>query len=393
VTVGLLPRGAAFGQAAAPLTLKDGDRVVLIGGGLIEQQGRYAYLEARLARRAPGVALRFRNLGWSGDTVTGAARTAGFRQTEEGLARLLRDLRAEAPTVLLLAYGANESFAGPGGLAEFRDGLTRLLLRLRPLGARMVILSPPPHEDLGRPLPDPAEHNRSLEQYTAALREVAGQRRLPFVDLFHPLARLPSPAPGRSWTTNEILPNQYGYWLIAREVERQLFGPDEPWRVDLDSSGKVLGRRGADVARIEFRPSHLWFDITPAYLPAPRPPPFVDLLEPVLRVTGLPPGRYVLRIDGREVARASDYAWAHGVAVLPPNVEAQTEQLRAALVRQGELFYRRWRPFNDFAEHWGYLEGDFKAYDARIAAQDADIARIRRPVALRCEMAPAGEVP
>jgi hypothetical protein len=71
----------------------------------------------------------------------------------------------------------------------------------------------------------------------------------------------------------------------------------------------------------------------------------------------------------------------------------QAEELRAALVKQGELFYRRWRPFNDFAEHWGFIEGDFKSYDALIAAQDAVITRLRRPAALPCEIAPAGGGP
>ena len=39
-----------------------------------------------------------------------------------------------------------------------------------------VVLSPGFHEDLGRPLPDPAAHNRDLEQYVAALHKLLGRR-------------------------------------------------------------------------------------------------------------------------------------------------------------------------------------------------------------------------
>ena len=70
-----------------------------------------------------------------------------------------------------------------------------VLDRLAPLGARLVVLSPIAQEELGRPFPDPAAHNRSLEQYTAVLQETAARRRLWFVDLFHPLVKLPPSIP------------------------------------------------------------------------------------------------------------------------------------------------------------------------------------------------------
>ncbi len=64
--------------AAEPFTLKDGDRVVLIGNTLIEREQRYGYWELALTARFPGVT--FRNLGWSGDTVWGEARAVLARR-------------------------------------------------------------------------------------------------------------------------------------------------------------------------------------------------------------------------------------------------------------------------------------------------------------------------
>ena len=37
-------------------------------------------------------------------------------------------------------------------------------------------MSPNYHEDMGRPLPDPAEHNKNLELYSDAIREIAAKR-------------------------------------------------------------------------------------------------------------------------------------------------------------------------------------------------------------------------
>jgi putative heme-binding domain-containing protein len=380
----LPPGGTAVGPSPPTLALQAGDRVLLLGGGGFEQERRYADLEVRLARRAPG-RLTFRNLGWSGDTVQGAARTGGFHNPE-GFDRLLKEVRDQAPTVILLGYGMNESFAGPAGLAAFREDLGRLLDRLAPLKARLVVLSPTPHEDLGRPFPDPTAHNRALERYTAALRETATRRRLAFVDLFHPLAALP--ASHAHWTTNGFLPNRYGYWLIAREIERQLLGPAKPWRVELDASGKVLGRSGAEVREVRAQGVPLRFEVVPAHLAEPAPPQFVPTEDPVVRITGLAPGEYVLHIEGGGATRGTAAEWGRGLPVRPQQAVDQAEKLRAALVKQGALFYQRWRPFNDFSEHWGYIEGDFQRYDERIAALEAVIARLSRPAPLRCELQP-----
>jgi lysophospholipase L1-like esterase len=366
-------------QAARPLALHDGGRVAQLGGGLTEQEQFHGYLEARLTRRFPDASITFRNLGWSGDTVRGVARTSGLQQPD-GLARLFKEVRTFRPTVILLAYGGNESFAGPAGLPDFLQGFEVLLDQLAPLKARVVVLSPIFHEDLGRPFPDPAEHNRSLGQYTTALRQLARRRRLWFVDLFHPLKKLKEADPHQRLTTNGLLPEGLGYRVLAAEVERQLLGPAPPWDVALDRSGKVLAASGGKVVDVKAGPAGLRFDIIPAVLPAWGEP------APRLRVHGLGPGQYVLRLGGQEVGCGSAADWERGVALSPDPGLGQTEKLRAAVVKKGQLFFRRWRPFNDYSEHWGYIGGDAKLYDAEVAAQEAVIARLRRPAPLHCQI-------
>ena len=52
-------------------------------------------------------------------------------------------------------------------------------------------------------------------------------------------------------------------------------------------------------------------------------------------------------------------------------------KLRSAIVVRNQLFYRRWRPYNDHSRHWGFIGGDFKLYDQEIAAQERRIAELR----------------
>ena len=79
---------------------------------------------------------------------------------------LLKIFREISPTVLIANYGMNESFNGLEKLADFVAGYNKLLdiLETDAKGngsasgfRQVVLLSPNFHEDLGRPLPDPAD--------------------------------------------------------------------------------------------------------------------------------------------------------------------------------------------------------------------------------------------
>ncbi len=154
------------------LPLTEGQRILFLGNGFVENDQAYAFLEGRLQHRFAGRAVTFRYMGWSGDTVRGSARTSGY-QEPEGLARLEKETRAFRPTVIFLAYGMNESFGGAESLSGFLRDYDHLLTSVAPLHARLFILSPTYHEDLGRPYPDPAAHNQTLRAYTKGLMEFA----------------------------------------------------------------------------------------------------------------------------------------------------------------------------------------------------------------------------
>jgi lysophospholipase L1-like esterase len=355
------------------LPLTDGQRILFLGNGYVENDQAYAFFEARLQRRFAGRGVTFRYMGWSGDTVRGSARTSGY-QEPEGFARLDKETRAFKPSVIFLAYGMNESFGGAQSLPNFLRDYEHLLATLAPLNARLVILSPPYHEDLGRPYPDPAAHNQVLQQYANALKDFAHARKHLFIDLFHPLETAKRAEPNVRLTTNGLLLTRAGYAVTARATEEQLGLPPRRWQVHMDWTGKVVAAEGAKLKALPSTATALRFEA-------------IDMLLPVaksgeantLRITGLTPGSYRLRVDGQDILHASAAQWGKGVNIAkgPPFNDA--EKLRAVLVLRNQTFYRRWRPYNDHSRHWTYIDIDFKLYDQEIAKEEQRIAELRMP--------------
>jgi lysophospholipase L1-like esterase len=364
--------------------LADGDRVVLLGGGFIEQQRLHCYLETRLLRHHPRGGQSFRNLGWGGDTVRGAARTGGLGNPE-GFARLLKEVKEWAPTVIFVGYGMNESFAGARGLDAFIKDYDALLDKLAPLKARLILLSPTHHEPLPPPHPDASAHNEDLKAYTEALRTLARQRNLDFIDLFEAMKKAKDAAPDRLFTTNGILPNAAGYALISRTVETALgYSNQDGWRVALSANGKVTESVGAK-ATVETSNLSIRVAIRPEKLA------IADALgqpDNFLKVTDLPAGMHVLKAGGKEILRAAAGGWARGVSL--PAADNAAEKLRQALVVNSDLFYRRWRPFNDHSRHVEFLKDDFSLYDKAIAEQERAIQALLTPRPSSIEIVPLG---
>ena len=106
------------------LQLKDGDRVVLLGDGLIEQEQYFGWFEVMLTAAFPEAQVTYRNLGWSADTPAGVSRLglsllqAGREQPGEGWTQLRNQLELVEPTVAVLGYGMASSLeSGASGLA------------------------------------------------------------------------------------------------------------------------------------------------------------------------------------------------------------------------------------------------------------------------------------
>ena len=131
----------------------NGDRVVLIGGTLIERDQEYGYLETLLTRRFPTARSPSATSAGAATPSRGAPRPV--RPGPRGVRPPDDHVEALKPTVIFLSYGPNESFGGKAGLPKFLQDLEKLLKAIESTKARLVFLSPTRQEDLGPPLPDP----------------------------------------------------------------------------------------------------------------------------------------------------------------------------------------------------------------------------------------------
>jgi lysophospholipase L1-like esterase len=204
----------AQGPPGVRLELKDGDRVVLLGGTSIEREGQFGYLETALTTAWPDRRVTFRNLGWSGDTVWAESRGI-FDPAQVGYNRMLELVRELKPTLIILGYGQNESFAGDPGLSKFVAQYEKLCDDLSATGARLAIMTPHQFERPRPPLPDASRHNAMLAKYVAAVSDLATRRQLPLINLF----RLPSPP--SNLTENGMHFGERGYAALVASLQTQ----------------------------------------------------------------------------------------------------------------------------------------------------------------------------
>lgn len=361
--------------AAEPLALRDGDRVVLIGGTLIEREQRYGFWETVLTLRHPDKNVTFRNLGWSGDTVWGEAR-AGFDTPREGFKRLVEQTLTLKPTVIVIGYGTNEAFAGEAGLPRFKEGLAALIDALVPAKARIVLLAPRLQDKLGEPLPDPSAYNTNLLRYRDVMGETARKRGLVCVELDQLLNHaILADMPAYGLSDNGIHLNEYGYWFTSLAWTAGI-----PW----DHLRAAILLNGAK------KPRRFTLPILPLLSPSYRN----RSLAPEVRALGLQQGKYTLLIDGKPTITADANEWRAGKLVLTGPDLDQTEKLRAAIIEKNRLFFHRYRPQNEtylfgFRKHeQGKNATEVAEFDALVARAEAEIAKLRVPVARTYELVP-----
>lgn len=288
----------ARGGDESRIELLTGDRIVLLGDTVIEREGERGAIETAIVATHPGADFTIRNLGWSGDTVWAESRGV-FDAPSAGYARMLEVVRGLEPSIVVVAYGRNESFAGASGVGDFRDQLTKLCRDLRAGGGerppRLVLVTPPPFEATP-PLTAAAAatRNGALAAYAGAIRDVAAGESAGVVDLFGAIgAALPA---GARLTDNGVHLGTAGYdaaaAVFAAAFGRPLSG---------DFTGRTTALREAVVAknRLFF---HRWRPANETYLflfrrheqgnnavEIPRFDPLVEEAEEVVRTLSREP--------------------------------------------------------------------------------------------------------
>ncbi len=325
---------------ASPLELRPGDRLCLVGNTFAERFQLFGYFESGLLAAFPDLDLSVRNLAWSADEAALRPRPLDFGAVD-------RHLEAQSADVVLLFYGANESFEGSEGLPAFRNNLGRLLRHVSRQTyngaepARVALASPIPQQALpsGRGL-DAAtvqRRNAELRTYAEAAKAVAAENNVPFLDIFDGVAAAfaAEPAP---LTINGVHLNDLGYWHASRAL-LEAIGASAP--------GTVVASAGGN-PQLQIRP--------PVLVPAP----YGDSASLQISVHDLAPGTYVLRRGDEVLASATEGDWARGLELEASSATTALQEagdgLRQVVLRKGRLFFDRYRAVNGYYVYGGRKE-------------------------------------
>ncbi len=208
--------------ATDTLSFNDGDHISIIGNALADRLQHDGWLETLIQAHFPDRHLTIRNLGFAGDELSVRMRCENFGSPDDWLKRTKAD-------VVFAFFGYNESFGGPGGVNKFKQDLEKFIhntLERQYNGSahpRLVLFSPIAQENLHTPnLPDGSANNQNLKLYTEAIRDIANQQHVLFVDLFAPSSDLYTKS-SKPLTIDGVHLNELGNHLLAPVIVQALF--------------------------------------------------------------------------------------------------------------------------------------------------------------------------
>ncbi|MBC8244071.1 MAG: c-type cytochrome [Verrucomicrobia bacterium] len=388
-----------------------GDRVLLVGDGLIEQAQKHGYLEYRITVQNSGKKLYFHNIGWSGDTPAGIARDglgtrqAGHEPANEGWLQLSRQVADIKPTVAIIGYGMASSLDG-STLEQFKSDYQRLVAHIKANAGkknrlRLVFMTPIAHENLGGKLPSGEAHNAILEKYRDAIGDMAKEHDAWFVDLYRYLKRRKgSTAP--VMTADGIHLTDYGYWVMAGATEFSFSWSPTNFRFGIMQDGTERGGGyGIKLGNISKTDSGVTldgkFDGLPPYFGREKKGTLITQQTAIGRVQilGLPEGRFTLAADGEEVLTAETREWRQGAYIDAGPDVGQAEKIRRLIREKNELYFHRTRPQNQ-AYLWGFRKheqgNNFKEvpmFDPLIRKKEEAIFAMNKPVQRKYRLMPA----
>lgn len=349
-----LPLSAQENKAAppaSPFDLQDGETLVFLGDSITHQCLYTQYLENFFYTRYPERRIRFHNAGVSGDKAADA------------VARFDDDVAAFQPKVVTVLLGMNdgryEDFNSET-FGTYAQDMTKLLDRIEAIGAKPIVMSPTmfDHHQLSLNMKDPEfrfrdrsfseQYNALLAFYGGWLRERAGERGLSFADQWAPMNQHTfaqrRTEPDFTLVPDAIHPAPAGHFLMAFELLWQV----KPERKSVSSIAIVPGGKGmrakkeiADLEVSEARdrvtfsyqapalpwvvPSQAWegekkwSDQPDARFGYEMTVAGHKMSNERLKIAGLAPGTYEVKIDGISVG-----TWSH--IALGSKVELQSNE-------------------------------------------------------------------
>lgn len=352
---------AVFAQT--PFYLKDGDTVVFYGDSITDQRLYTTFTEAYVLTRFPKLNVRFVHSGWSGDQVDGGA--GGPID-----ARLRRDVLAYRPTVVTIMLGMNDARYRAFDSTIFQTysaGYERMVKSLKggAPNVRITAIQPSPYDDVTRSPQFDGGYNGVLIRYGSFVQDLATREHLLCADLNSSVvAMLRKASATDSVLSQKLIPDRVHpaaatHFIMAEALLKAWNAPAVVSAVEIDaSSPMVRSSDNTSVSKLAARHGVAWTQLDNA-LPMPRErfpsdelvrlafssSDFIDALDrEMVTVTGLPPGSYLLKIDGQAVATYSADQWSAGVnlADVDTPMSKQANSVLQLIYRHNNLHWARW---------------------------------------------------
>ncbi len=343
----LLPLPAA----ADEYFFKDGDVVVMIGDSITEQHLYSNYVEMWVVTRRPAWMLTFRNTGIGGDRSTG------------GNGRFKRDVLAFKPTAMTVDFGMNDG--GYGGFNEntfktYVGGLQGMAEQAKAAGIRAAWVTPQPLDNADPGPTALTAYNVTLEKFCEGVKATAEKNGGLYVDQFHPYlaaldkARGAGPKYDRITAGDAVHPGPPGQALMAASILKGLAFPRLVSTAVIDAAAGAGQQctitevvRGADGGIAFTR-----VDAALPFFPSEAAPilKWAPILEELndygLKVAGLKPGRYEVRVGGKKIAEHAAEELAKGVnlaaaALAEGPIADQVKAVKAAVEAKNRFHHDR----------------------------------------------------
>ncbi|MEG4115248.1 MULTISPECIES: SGNH/GDSL hydrolase family protein [unclassified Microcoleus] len=213
-----------------------GKRKIVIVGDSITEAGKYPGGYVWLLQR-------YLNALYPDRTIEIVNAGIGGNKSTDMQARFQKDAIDQKPGLVMINVGVNDVWNAffdfpnnqfyPEGnwsagvqVAEYREKITQMVLAAKAAGIRVVLLSP---TLIGESIDGP--ENRRLQQYVAAMREIALENQCLFIDLNTPFREVIGTYQKHAGKTLNLLaadgvhPNPSGYQIMAFTILRGLGVP------------------------------------------------------------------------------------------------------------------------------------------------------------------------
>jgi len=216
-----------LGLAATPMLAAQGQPRVVILGDSIAYDGRWTSRVESALRLTPAYAEAFIvNLALPSETASGlseAGHAGGAFPRPCIHDRLAAVLRQTKPTLVIACYGMNDGIYQPFDAANFtayKQGMERLVATVRASGARIILLTPPPH-GADKTRTSPQDYDNVLEAFSGWLNAKSAMG-WDVIDIRPALRKSiedeKSANPSFRYAADNVHPGDFGHQAIADAV-------------------------------------------------------------------------------------------------------------------------------------------------------------------------------